>query len=196
MWLQPQATIRQILAEDPEEMVLVLTLLSALPGVLAAAIAWRPGYDLAASLKIVLSIGITLLLSVGGVYIGARLLRWAGDWFGGRANVKELRAALAWSYIPSIWVGPLVAVNLAIQNPDLFRWLAPSAALSRISMGLTAVQVAIRLWGMVILLLAVGEAQGFSVWKALFSSIFAVFIAALITIGIGLVIALIMSIAV
>jgi hypothetical protein len=186
IWLKPQATIRQILAEDSEKMVLVMALLSAIPGALAAAIVWRPDYDLAASLKIVLSIGLTLLLSVGGVYIGARLLRWTGDWVGGRASAKELRAAIAWSYIPSIWAAPLVAVNLAIQNPDLFRWQAPSAALSRISIGLTAVQVAIRLWGMVVLLLAVGEAQGVSIWKALLNSILAAFIALAIAAGIVL----------
>jgi hypothetical protein len=176
MWLQPRATIRQIVTEDPEEGVLVLALLSSIPSVLGQIFEWSSGDDLPTLVRRALTIALLVLITVGCLFLGARLLRWTGSWFGGTANLKELRAAIAWSSVPALWALPLVALNMATEHLDLFAAAPPSAgvslSLSRFSMGLTAVQVGIGLWGMVVFLLALSEVQGFSVSRALGNALF------------------------
>lgn len=175
MWTQPRATIRQIVAEDPEKMVLVLVLLATLPGVLAEILKWSPGDDLFTTVQRIVGVAADLVFGLFGLYIGARLLSWTGQWLGGHASLKELRAVIAWSNIPEIWALPLSVTNLAIVNRHRFTAassaLRTSAALDNITVVLTGIQWAVWLWGAVVFLQALSEVQGFSVWRSLGNSL-------------------------
>ncbi len=102
-------------------------------------------------------------------YLAGALLRLTGGWLGGQATQREIRTAVAWSQVPGIGALALVcALNLlaSAMTPGNLALLAPFAAIA-----LLALLAAI--WQMCLFCICLSEAQGFSVWRALGSSLLA-----------------------
>ena len=176
MWTKPRATIRQIVAADPRRLVLAL----------AAVAGISEGFDIASNAREFLDVTILpavlsfaavsgAILGICGLYICAAVVRWTGIWIGGQASSLHIRAAIAWSRLPVVWIAPLWLPMTALYGQELFTDKAP--ALDATVGGQPAMALSLlcfylagfvaELWSFFLLLKSLGEVQGFSAWKAL-----------------------------
>ncbi|MDD9825071.1 MAG: YIP1 family protein [Gammaproteobacteria bacterium] len=178
MWTKPRATIRQIVAADPRRLVLALAAIVGISEGLDASARHlaRETLDVAAFYSIALIVaGIGAIFSMIGLYISAAFIRWTGVWIGGRASKVSIRAAIAWSFVPIIWVAPLsflTVVLFATVGQVSGDGASPLLGFSRaFFVGVAGVAgvtgFVAELWSFVLLLKSLGEVQGFSAWKAL-----------------------------
>ncbi len=189
MWTRPRATMREILDTDPDRMVVALAMLGGFSQSLDKAALWDVG-DIFSVPVIILVAAVAG--SIGGLiwlYVMGGLVRWTGRWIGGQAPAAHVRVAIAWPAVPLVW-GLLIWIpELALAGRELFMRETPyldahpGAALA--VAGLAFIEMAILVWTVVVFLKCLGEAQGFSAWKAmgnilLASAVFAVPVLALI----------------
>lgn len=187
IWLKPRETIRWIVATDPTRQVILLAALGGISQSLDRA-AGRSAGD-------VLSVPVIFLIaliggSIGGIlslYIGGAILRWTGSWFGGQATTEEVRAAIAWSSVPTIWALLLWIPELILFREEMFLTVTPridaSPLLLFLLLGFAVVEITIGIWTFIIFLKCVGEVHRFSAWKALG----AVIVPGLVLVGIVLI---------
>ncbi|MGO8989197.1 MAG: YIP1 family protein [bacterium] len=104
-------------------------------------------------------------------YLAGALIRWTGKWIGGQAPSQNIRAAIAWSSVPTIWALILWIPQLVLFGQELFTTETPrihaSPSLGFISLGFVAIQLIIAIWAIVVFLKCLGQVQGFSAWRAL-----------------------------
>lgn len=171
MWTSPRATIRAIIQYNTSYLLPLLY--------------WIYGFPIALQLMQNMSLGdrASLLAMLGGAIIGgfvigaiginlgAVLFYWTGQWIGGSGTFKEVRAAVAWSSLPSLVNIAVWAVQLAVFGKRIFTLMfleTPFVGGELAVVFATSIaQVVATVWGIVMLLKALGEAQRFSAWKAL-----------------------------
>ncbi len=173
IWLRPRATMRRILDTDPRRRVHLLVILS---GIVAGL-----GFPLEREITRNIPLGTPVLavaaavaaplIGLAGLYVSGFLIAMTGRWLGGRGDGVAVRAALAWSNIPSIWGGLLLLPRYVLvagkANPlDSAGMPGNLPALFLVAV-LGIIQFTIAVWQLVILLKCVGEGHGFSAWHAL-----------------------------
>jgi Yip1 domain len=167
IWYRPRATIRRIVDSDPRKFVLGIAWLAGALAVLNRQVAVAT-IDLPATVPHFARLGptgITIaafllgLLSVVGLYGLAALYRWSGGILGGTATAVEVRAALAWSQVPGLYlvVVTIVATMLGFYTAPAPHTMSP----------LNLVETVVGIWVFVILLKCLGEVHRFSAWRAL-----------------------------
>ena len=179
MWTRPRATIQQIVSSDPQKHILTLAAIGGISQALDRASMRNLGdeHDLGFILAVSLIGGP--IAGVMSLYLFGALLKWTGGWLGGAGSFINIRAAMAWSYVPLIWALLLWVPQLVIFGKDLFSSDTPNIDQSPFVMlgfGLLAIIVAI--WTIVVFLKALGQVQGFSAWRALGNTLAAAFVVA------------------
>lgn len=188
IWTQPRRTIRQIVDQDPRYRVLFLVILGAelaavsglliKPDTLTQTTPQVSPQMLQHTLRMV-SIGalvVSPLFAIISLYAAGVLFRWAGGLLGGIATPVEVRAAVAWSSVPTV-VSTAVALLGLITG-------ATTAPVSQNPVGLRpllhqvnafeVIYLLLAIWGVVIWLKCLGEVHRFSAWRALGASAIAV----------------------
>ncbi|MBN1659069.1 MAG: YIP1 family protein [Anaerolineae bacterium] len=171
IWIWPRRTIRQIVDVNPRYGFLPLVVLAG----------WARAIDTSSSRSAgdTMSLGgilatVAILGPVGwliGVYVGAAFLRFIGARLGGEAESEEVRAALAWSALPSVTMLPVFALLVAVLGLELFQSDMPSVetnllfALGLAGAGLLALVAS--LWQIVLNVLTIAEVHRFSIWRSL-----------------------------
>ena len=171
IWTRPRATIRGIVNTDPTYRVIPLTLASGIVQALGNETQRNAG-DL---LPLSAILGIAFVLGPIGGLIGLYVSGWLAGvscrWLGGRADSREVRAALAWSSVPTLATIPIWLVQLAVFGHEMFTSTKPSLvanpALALLLIATAVPIIVLALWSLVILLKTLGEVQGFSAWRAL-----------------------------
>ena len=177
IWIRPRAVMRQLLATESFHYVPLLACI----GGIYQAFNQSDESNLGDTLALPALLGVVL---VGGVasgflilLVGGAMLRWTGSWLGGRGKGVEVRAALAWSNAPLVWLLPLLALQLLLFGHELFTstssLLAGSQMLVLALLGMGVIELVVGIWAVVILFQCLGEAHRFSAWKALLSFIVA-----------------------
>jgi len=105
-----------------------------------------------------------------GIYVRTGLFWWTGKWIGGNADASQVRAAVAWSYLPLcasliLWIPQLVLFGTESFTNETPR-LDESIGLEVAFIGFSAAKLALLAWSFVIFFNCLGEVQGFSAWKA------------------------------
>lgn len=172
IWTSPRATFRRIVDHGPEEhLVLILFMFGGFAHALdiASVRDWGDILPLPAIFLICAIVG-----PVGGVVgfcVYGALLKWTGGWIGGQGSSVQIRAAIAWSYVPLIWALILWVPELALFGQDIFTSEMPSIAtnpsLVSLFFGFVIIKIIIGIWAFIIHLKCIGEVQKFSAWKAL-----------------------------
>ena len=171
IWAKPRSTIRWIVDTDPARQVILLATISGIARFLVQAAERDFGdtYSVSAIFMLALAAG-----PIGGLislYIGGALLRWTGSWFDGGATSEEVRAAIAWSSVPSIWALLLWIPELLLFGKDLFTTVTPridaNPLLRYLMFPFAAVEIVVSIWRFIVLLQCLGEVHRFSAWKAL-----------------------------
>ncbi|MEM1294226.1 MAG: Yip1 family protein [Verrucomicrobiota bacterium] len=179
IWGRPKATIRFILATDPGRAVLALAAFSGISQALDRAVMRSAGDVLDISVILGLAVVLGPISGIIGLYIGGALLRWTGSWLRGTAESGDIRAAIAWASVPVVCWMPLWIPQLLLFGKELFTTETPhldeSPVLLAALIGLGILEVIVGVWSFILLLHTIGQAHGFSAWKAL-GSIFLAFL--------------------
>jgi hypothetical protein len=177
IWTKPRATIQQIVATNPQRLVLLLAALGGLSTVLDRASMRNLGDKLDWPVLLLIAAVVGPIAGIATLYIGGALLRWTGNWIGGQGSALHIRAAMAWSSVPEIWGLLLWIPALAVFGQELFTSTMPrveaNPSLNIVLLGFAAISLVIGIWQFVVFLKCLGQVQGFSAWKALGNSIMA-----------------------
>lgn len=171
MWFHPRRTIRQIVDTDPDRKVLILAAIAGIGETLDKASTKSTGDHLSLVAILLLAVIVGPLGGIMSLYISGALLRWTGNWIGGRAEARDIRSAFAWASVLAIWAMLLWLPELLIFGKELFTTETPkideSIALATLLFAFVTIEVIVGLWTVVVFLKCLGEVQGFSAWKAL-----------------------------
>lgn len=155
MITQPRATMRDILDTDPGYQVNTLAIIGGMASQVLAHLMTPTGFGG----SLILQAALGAVSGLVGVYLGGAVFGWAGRLLGGRGTAREVRAALAWAYVPAlfatllVFLGAEVSEGLGLEDTFVF------VALAIIFVG--------QIWATVVQLKAIGEAHEFSAWRAL-----------------------------
>jgi hypothetical protein len=170
IWVKPRETIRRIVDTDPTQHVVLLAMLAGIGQALDRASSRNTGD----SLPLVAILAVCIIAGpIGGIislYLSGALFRWTGSWLGGQASSEEVRAAIAWSSVPTIFILPLWIPELLIFGEELFTSSTPrmeaNPLLAIILLGFLLIEIVVGVWAFVVLLQSLGEVHRFSAWKA------------------------------
>lgn len=172
IWTQPRATIRYLL-ESPErvhfwQLMIVggvaygmQQLFSQTEFWLADALATEPTERVGYFVGMVLGASLVgLVVWVIFIYLLAWLYAITGRWLRGVGTPRELRVALAYSYIPNIWLTPLYFIAVL-----LLAFGGLGVDLNPLIVGIGLLVLPLSIWLLVIICKAIGEAHQFSAWR-------------------------------
>jgi hypothetical protein len=173
IWVQPRDTMRQILDENPRRMVIALSLLVGVVTALTfATLPQLPG-SLPRLAVAMAGILIVPMFSLLALFVGGFLVGVTGRWLEGTGDGVAVRAALAWSYVPALWVffffslpQNLILGMLGGGGTDLSDLLA-NPGLLLVSAAFGVIGLGLAVWQIVIKMKCLGEAHRFSAWRAL-----------------------------
>jgi hypothetical protein len=174
IWIFPRATIRRIVEANPRKFVTALGWVAGALGALvfevqasnSAALTSIPRWAVAMGPVTLAMSAFTLgLAGVGIIYVWAFVFRWAGRLVGGVADLLEVRAAVAWSWVPLI-VLAIVAVIVAISAPATNSWtVSKTSDPYQISYSCLA-EAALVVWALFIAMQTLGEVHRLSSRRA------------------------------
>lgn len=171
IWTKPRATIRKIVETDPSYRVFILVGIAGIANALDRASARSLGDHLDWPYVVLMAAVMGPIIGIIGLYIAGALIRWTGQWLGGKAPLEHIYAAIAWSSVPIVFGLALWIPELIIFREELFTEETPRIAenltLAYLLLGFIAIELVIAIWALVIFLKALGEVQHFSAWKAL-----------------------------
>jgi len=170
IWTRPRATLRQVLDGDPGQWVFRLAALGGVAGALRLVSKSAFGNSHPISVVLAVCLGCGALGGIVALFLLTSLVGMAGRLLGGRGRTSEVMAALAWSYVPSIWglslwlpVAVLLGAETFHAQPSI---LEGNPAATLLFGFVKVVQVLIGFWGFVVSLKCIGEAHRFSAWRA------------------------------
>jgi hypothetical protein len=171
IWVSPRETIRAIVKFNPKHLFYLLAAIYGFTMLLQLA----QDFSLGLQMSLAWILGGALVLSWGlGAFvfnIFAALLCWTGRWVGGQGSFVNIKAAVAWAYVPSLVNAIVWLAMLGVFGPHVF--ISTFADTVFIGYQLPVVffgflaQIIASVWGFFIGLQTLAEVQGFSVWKAL-----------------------------
>jgi len=170
IWLKPRKTIRYIINTNPTQYVIILSMVSGFFTSLDRASSKNMGDDFPLWGIIAIALFLGTIGGVISLYICSALIRWTGSWMHGQANTEQIRAAMAWSYLPTIYGSILWIPELAIYRKEMFTRYTPtmdsSTFLSNMLLAFNAIEVTCAIWSMIVFYKCLEEVQGFSAWRA------------------------------
>ncbi|MEM8728009.1 MAG: Yip1 family protein [Chlamydiota bacterium] len=176
IWVHPRKTIRALVEYNTDHRSVALCAIYGFQYILQI----LRYLSLGRSMSLLFIILFALLFSIPVGYIVFNVLSafyfWMGKLIKGKGSFKRIRTATYWSNVPMVVTCLIWIVLMGIHGNNLFvagyeTQLVGTAA--AIGMGLGVVQFAVAIWGLMILLHALGEVQGFSAWMALLNLVLA-----------------------
>lgn len=192
IWLHPRRTVRQIVARDPQYLVIPLACLAGVGRVLDRASMRSMGDDAPTVAILAIAVVAGPLTGIIGLFIGSALIGFTGKWLGGKAPGEHIRTALAWGYVPSIaalvlWIPQLVLFGGDMFTTEMPRLEAQPYLLAPL-LGIAALEITLGVWGFILVCNTLAEVQRFrSAWRGLLNLILAgaVIIVPLLAIAFG-----------
>jgi hypothetical protein len=171
MWFRPRETVRYLLDYRVKRWIYVLVCLNGISHVLDRASNKSMGDDMSLSMILLFSLLIGPIAGIIGWIIFSGVIRLAGKILKLEADGREVRAAVAWSYVPIAWSLILWIPALLIFKDELFLSQTPVIDSSPLLMSLlllfSLLDFILFIWHAVILSKSVGEVFGCSAWKGL-----------------------------
>lgn len=171
IWVQPRETIREIIDTNPKYQFGILCALYGFP----MAMGFAQNLSLCTSFPtwsiVIAALVICTFLGYFGICITTWLLYVTGKWIKGIGTFQTIRTAVAWSNVPNAVTSITWFILLGFFGGQIFCKGFSEMAFVGYQAGVVflifLIQSIVSIWGFIILLKTVGEAQGFSAWKAL-----------------------------
>jgi hypothetical protein len=170
IWFHPRATIRRIVDSDPTKHVILLAILMGIEEALNLASSQQIGktWSLVAILAVCMIAGA--LFGVLFLYANAEIYRWLGSLGNATlATSKQVRAAVAWAYIPNISLLLLWGLDLLNSGEKLFKGAVPISKYDPLD-GIVG------FWSLIILLSTLSEIQRSSKWESCAVMLLSIFV--------------------
>ena len=171
IWTEPRATIRQIVDTDPTRNVIALAAIG--PALNALSVQWSRALSNNANLSVLWPLWVVAIVAIQAVigvvllFIFGAVFKWSGGLLGGVATRVEVRAAIAWTQVPTIaadivlLIAVLMGVPLPTPTPGAFPHIDPAFYKILLAQGVLGI------WCFVVSLKCIGEVHRFSAWRAL-----------------------------
>ncbi len=171
IWTEPRATIRRIIEINPRRSVIILAMLA--PVLTTLERQWMavmsgsktpPWWPFQVAIEVV---GASIF-GIIALYVNGGLVTWAGRAIGGVGRAIEMRAAIAWSEIPTITAASASIIALLVgllTPPEVGINGLPKMGEPLIKLG--GVHFVLGVWGFVLSVKCIGEVHRFSAWRAL-----------------------------
>ncbi len=171
IWTSPRQTIRSILDSGNTKYIYMLAMVAGITNSLDRASGSSAGDD--TSLWLILLLAF-ILGPIGGIitlHIGAFLIRWTGNWIGGAGDKSDIKVAYAWTNVPAIiglilWILQLLLFGDEMFTTEMDR-VDSNTSLYVLFFVIAAIEMVLMVWGIIILIKGIAEAQRFSSWKAI-----------------------------
>jgi len=189
VWVKPRTVVRQFLdSSNPTKNMIVISMAAGALTSLDQASSRSVGDQMPLFLILLLALVVGSLGGIVALYLGSALLTWVGGWLGGDGEHEELRVALTRGVnIPTIILGMIWVPQLLLFGVEMFMEQTPrienSVLLTMLLLLFAFIEIILGIWIFVISLMAIGEAHGFSAWKALGTMLIAL-VLAMIVLGI------------
>jgi Yip1 domain len=170
IWTRPRATIRGILNTNPTYLVLPLAMAGGVIQALGRAAQMHAGDQLPLARILIMAVLLGLIFGLIGIDIGGALISWAGRRLGGHGSSEELRAAIAWSQVPALATILIWFLQIDLIGREMFTSKKPvldrSPGLGLVLMITGVITIILSIWAFFTMLKCIGEAHGFSAWRA------------------------------
>src|SRR3972149_1436669 len=100
IWIHPKRTVRRIVDTDPNYRLLCLSTIYGFPFLLQLAQSLSLSFFITWPLILLASLILAPFIVYLGISVMSGLYSWVGKWLGGRGDFKDVRTAVAWSYLP------------------------------------------------------------------------------------------------
>lgn len=193
--IRPRQTMEAILAAERDRLAIPLILLATFSHTLVEeryeglgdVAELLPGLG---ALIIVLAATLAVMFTVALFYAFSYLLTWTGRLLGGKADSGAVRAALAWGSVPYVWAlvyrlparilygEKLILPVFGRESPggaESLDWASLPAGMLAVLIACVLLEVVFAIWFVIVINKCLGEAQGFSAWRALGNMLSAVF---------------------
>ncbi|MCH9633637.1 MAG: hypothetical protein S4CHLAM7_03680 [Chlamydiae bacterium] len=150
MWYRPGETMRTILENYPRRLVHTLAICGAFTNIAgSASFYWHSWWA-----SFLIWIFLSIILGLFSLYILGGLIKWTGNWLKGSASMQQIMSVIAWSQVPVLYFFVIQLVLLAIIGGNSSNIVFAS------------VRFLFAVWGFIIFLCCLKEAQAFSFFKA------------------------------
>lgn len=158
MWTSPRPTIRAVVNLNPKFGVIYLAAIYALENNFFFSSYWSLGLSFPFYAILLASIVLAPVFGIIWVYFTGWILHFTGKWLNGTAPMSHLRAAAAWSKIPST-ISILMWLILLITNSEM-TFIHAISGPTWLFMNLIAIILGV--WSLVLLVQSIQEVQAFS----------------------------------
>jgi hypothetical protein len=171
VWLSPRRAIDRVLASQLGFLVLPLASLGYASFFVGKFLSWGFTYQVINWRALLSLIVLGAVVGIVGIYLSALVFSRLGKHVGGCASQLELRAALAWSGLPTIFgflaVVMLLAISRVFDRDDLF---VPTGLLILVK----AILIVCNTWSLVVVLAMISQVHRFAVWWAVMTYVLGV----------------------
>ncbi|MCF6139156.1 Yip1 family protein [Pseudalkalibacillus berkeleyi] len=171
IWTSPRKTIRTILDSGDDKYTLILVSIAGIMNALNRASGSNMGEDMSIWAIILLALFFGPLSGIISLYIGTLLISWTGKWIGGVGDHSEIKVAYAWSNVPAIISVILWIPQLIFFGDDMFtanmEKVESNLGFTILFFAISAIEAVLLVWGIIILIKSIAEAQQFSSWRAI-----------------------------
>lgn len=180
IWTEPRATIRSIVAQNPNRSLWLLACIYGFSSLLNSFQSFGLGNQLGVGAIFVIALLLSPLWGYAVFSVWSWLVCWTGKLLKGQGSFRNTRAAYAWSCVPItlngiIWIFMIFFFGQPLfsdQSQDYFLTNGQATFLFIVLI----VKVILAVWSLVIYLNALAEVQNYSVLKAIGNVILAAII--------------------
>jgi len=171
IWLNPKATIRYIVEEQPNKHYILLMVLGGIAHALNYASAMNLGDIISVQEALIMCALLGPLSGFITLSLGGWVLHWISLRLKGQATLHETRLSMAWSWAPVVYLLPLWGIKYILFRNELFTsdksYLESEPFLNGLYGFFSIVDFLITIISLYILFSALSEVNRFSVWKSL-----------------------------
>ena len=173
IWVRPRETIRALISYNVNYRFLLLSAFCGFIYMLQSSQFLSLGQE--SSLLSILIVSLLLAIPIGYIVfnIAAVFMYFVGKLIKGKGSYKEVRAAIYWASVPNVvssflWIIMMIAFGKALFVTG-FEENLPNSLIGMI-LSVAILHIAIAIWGLIILVKAIVEVQGFSAWMGLLNT--------------------------
>lgn len=184
IWTQPRATIREIIADNPNRSLWILASIYGFCSLMNLFQSLMLGVRMSTGALFLLAVVLSPIWGYINFTVWSWFVTWTGKWFKGEGRFITIRSAYAWSCVPITLNIPLWLLMVITFGHQLFvNFSGQALSHSKVTFlfFILISKVVLAMWSLVIYLNALAEVQKFTMIRAILN----VVVAALILIAIS-----------